>query len=106
MQFDCTTPGARVSPAGNLPPTVKQRISLLYKRRRISPHKQRLLGYLVENPKALTHEIAHRARISYPPSPIAQLNRDLPSVGLLIQRMRPVNHMTAECRWRLIKLSA
>lgn len=103
MPANYTIQEAATAPANELPPTVNERLSMLYRRRRISPHKRRLLGYLVSNPGALTHEIASQARVSYPPSPIAQLNRDLPSVGLHIKRIRPDNNRAATCRWRLEK---
>ena len=74
---------------GALPSTVRGRLDLFYDRKKVPPHKKRLLSYVVANPGALTHKIAHHARVAYPPSPIGQLNRDLPEVGLRIEKTTP-----------------
>lgn len=87
-----------------LPPTVQQRLTLLYETHRVAPHKRRLLRYLAMNPHARTSEIARGASVGYPPSPIRQLNfRLLPDVGLTIKRIQEGSSRAAECRWLLAK---
>ena len=86
-----------------LPPTVHDRARILFDRETLSPQGRRVLQYILYNPGAATHEIAHNAGCSYPPSTVQRLAVQLAGVGLRIEKTR-TGLPTDVCTWRLRKL--
>jgi len=68
---------AKTVQSGDLPESIEDRLSLVFRREQISPQKRRLLRYIAEHPDAWTHEIAGACAVSYPPNRLGELNADV-----------------------------
>lgn len=95
----------------HLPDTIAERVELVLQFD-LAPQKQRILRYLVSNPRAFTQAIASTCAVGYPPARIWELNRDvLPAYGLQIVCIPPPKGQknrfgdpTYTHRWELVML--